>query len=211
MQKIIYYKIKAHHKDVVGKYCAYFCRAGKWMDIHEIPCVSWGTCGCALRVYTAKNIQSASPFCQTSTFKVLFCLIQKRRHPSVMWNDITCFLCRILGCFSFIDDDIERSAQFHLVALTLISRHSFKEPKCPCRQETRNHLAALWGKSAILRDRNIKNWHWGSTASKARHIFCSAANAEVILRLIQQQPRTREHQQREGKEERERCLLSPLR
>lgn len=39
-------------------------------------------------------------------------------------------------------------------------------------------------------------------------IFCSAASAEVTLRLIQQQPRTREHQQREGKEERERCLLA---
>lgn len=38
--------------------------------------------------------------------------------------------------------------------------------------------------------------------------FCSAASAEVTLRLIQQQPRTREHQQREGKEERERCLLA---
>lgn len=75
-----------------------------------------------------------------------------------------------------------------------------------------NHLASLCEKKnerLKKRKKNV-NWHWDSTAFQDGHIFfffCSAANAEVILRLIQQQPRTREHQQWEEKEERERCLL----
>ena len=65
-------------------------------------------------------------------------------------------------------------------------------------------------KRESAREREIR--HRDSTAfPKTGLFFAARPNAEVILRLIQQQPRTGEHQQREGKEERERCLLSPLR
>lgn len=113
-------------------------------------------------------------------------------------------------CFSFVNVPLPA---FYPVAETF---RLFKEGTFPCKQET-SEISTHRGdkkKTLAVSKRGKKNQLTVRLNSFSRRaffylfFFCSAASAEVTLRLIQQQPRTREHQQREGKEERERCLLA---